>query len=192
MRPHPSLPGEVYISVDVETGGPVPGAHSLLSLGACVVADLEETFYAELKPVPGTASLPEAVGVTGLDPGALAVSGTDPNQAAADFATWVGGHAADARPIFVAFNAPFDWPFVVRLFFEAGVENPFGHTALDVKAYYMALSGSTWDGTRSSQLPDEYALRPDREHHALSDAVAQARSFGKMLRDARALASRRR
>jgi hypothetical protein len=31
---------EVYISVDVEADGPVPGRYSLVSLGACVAAVL--------------------------------------------------------------------------------------------------------------------------------------------------------
>lgn len=177
---HP--PREVYLSVDVETGGPVPGVHSLLSLGACVVGETERSFYAELRPVAGTSCTPEALAVTGLDPITLAQSGSDPNRAASEFAEWVQREARDGRPVFVAFNAPFDWPFVVRLFHEAGIENPFGHTALDVKAYYMGLAGCSWDETRSSRLPHLYAIKPEHEHNALSDAVAQAESFESMLR----------
>lgn len=180
---HSETRQEVYVSVDVETGGPVPGLHSLLSLGACVVGDTDRTFYAELKPVDGTVSLPDALAVTGLDPVELARSGTEPAQAARDFMDWVCLETGGAQPVFVAFNAPFDWPFVVRLFYEAGVENPFGHSALDIKAFYMGLAGTTWDATRSSQLPLRYRIEPEREHHALADAVAQARVFHHMLRD---------
>ena len=176
---------ETYISVDVETGGPVAGVHPLLSLGACVVGDTERTFYAELKPREGTTSVQAALDVAGLDPDRLAASGDDPDQAARDFAGWVHEQAGQTRPVFVAFNAPFDWPFVVRLFHDAGVENPFGFTALDTKAFYMGLHGTTWDQTRSSQLPEPYAVRPEREHHALSDAVAQAVSFERMVAHAR-------
>lgn len=32
---------ECFISVDVETSGPIPGEFSLLSIGACVVPDDE-------------------------------------------------------------------------------------------------------------------------------------------------------
>ena len=38
---------EVYISVDIEAAGPVPGEYSMLSIGATVVGDLEAWFYAE-------------------------------------------------------------------------------------------------------------------------------------------------
>lgn len=174
---------EVYVSVDVETGGPVPGTHSLLSLGACVVGDTDCSYYVEIKPVDGTKTLPEALAVSGLDPIALGRSGADPAQAARDFGDWVRREAGDDQPVFVAFNAPFDWPFVVRLFYEADVANPFGHSALDIKAFYMGLAGTTWDATRSSQLPQRYRVEPEREHHALADAVAQAKTFHHMLRD---------
>lgn len=176
---------ETYISVDVETGGPIPGTHPLLSLGACVVGATDQRFYVEFKPAESTSSLAAALEVTGLNPDELSVTGTEPALAALDFADWVRRQAGGARPVFVAFNAPFDWAFVVRLFFEAGVENPFGHSALDIKAFYMGMCGTSWDDTRSSRLPTAYAVVPEREHHALSDAVAQAVSFERMLRNAR-------
>ena len=45
-----------YFSVDIETAGPIPGHHAMLSIGAVVVEPSEGTwtlgssFYAELKP----------------------------------------------------------------------------------------------------------------------------------------------
>ncbi|MGL1984483.1 3'-5' exonuclease, partial [Escherichia coli] len=30
---------EIFISVDIEASGPVPGKYSLLSIGACLVSD---------------------------------------------------------------------------------------------------------------------------------------------------------
>lgn len=42
---------EVFISVDIEASGPIPGEYSLLSIGACMVDNPDESFYAELKPV---------------------------------------------------------------------------------------------------------------------------------------------
>lgn len=42
---------EIYISVDIEASGPIPGEFSMLSLGACIVGDTGNTFYAELKPI---------------------------------------------------------------------------------------------------------------------------------------------
>jgi len=41
---------EVLICVDVETAGPFPARYAMLSIGACLVMDIGETFYVELKP----------------------------------------------------------------------------------------------------------------------------------------------
>jgi len=38
-------------SVDIESSGPIPGEYSMLSIGACVVGNTKDSFYAELKPI---------------------------------------------------------------------------------------------------------------------------------------------
>ena len=40
---------EVFISVDVETSGPIPGDYDLLSIGMCLVDKPTVNFYCELK-----------------------------------------------------------------------------------------------------------------------------------------------
>ena len=56
---------ELYISVDVETSGPIPAEFSLLSLGACVVGNTSKTFYAEIKPLNDN-FIKQALEVSGL------------------------------------------------------------------------------------------------------------------------------
>jgi ribonuclease T len=34
---------EIFISVDIESSGPIPGEYSLLSIGACLLSDPEES-----------------------------------------------------------------------------------------------------------------------------------------------------
>ncbi|MCB0295461.1 MAG: exonuclease, partial [Calditrichaeota bacterium] len=53
---------ELYISTDVETDGPIPGPHSMLSFGsAAYQADktLIGTFSANLEALPGAAPHPK-------------------------------------------------------------------------------------------------------------------------------------
>ena len=45
------MKAERYFSVDIETAGPIPGKYSMLSIGACVVDDPSQSFYAELQPI---------------------------------------------------------------------------------------------------------------------------------------------
>ena len=91
----------------------------------------------------------------------------------------MGGSLAgeDATPVFVGFNAPFDWSFVNYYFHRFTGANPFGFTALDIKALYMGATGSTWSDTRSSQILKHLSPTRQGDHDALHDAKYQAELF---------------
>jgi len=168
---------EHYISVDVETSGPIPGEYSMLSLGACVVENNEKTFYVELKPTSENA-VPEALATTGFSLEHLRRDGVEPAKAMADFANWLRETVPKgARPVFVGLNAPFDWSFVNYYFVRFGGANPFGHSALDIKALYMGATGCTWAQTTSSQMAKRLHPKKEGTHNALDDALYQAELF---------------
>jgi DNA polymerase III epsilon subunit-like protein len=79
---------EVFVSVDVETAGPIPGEYSLLSIGACVVDDPAKTFSCELKPINRNAD-PKALEVSGLSLDELAKNGLEPAEAMRAFKQWL-------------------------------------------------------------------------------------------------------
>ena len=60
-------------------------------------------------------------------------------------------------------------------------ENPFGFAPLDVKSYYMGLTGCSWEETKSSRIRQEFQPARAGDHNALNDARAQAEMFEKML-----------
>jgi len=168
---------EIYISVDVETAGPIPGEYSLLSIGACDVDDESRSFSIELKPINANAD-PKALEVSGLSLADLAERGAEPAAAMAAFGAWATGLAGDDRAlVFVGFNAPFDWSFVNYYFHRFAGGNPFGFTALDIKALYMGAAGSSWADTRSSQIAKRLAPERRGDHDALHDAKYQAELF---------------
>ena len=146
---------EVFISVDVETAGPIPGDYSMLSLGACVVGGKDAGFYVELKPINDKA-VPEAMKVSGFDLAKLAETGERPEGAMAKLAAWVKQASGAAKPVFVGFNAGFDWSFMNWYFIHFTGENPFGFAPLDIKAYYMGLIGCDWEETKSSRVRPEF------------------------------------
>ena len=174
---------ETFISVDIETAGPNPADYSLLSIGACTLNEPRQTFYIELKPVhPALTS--EAFDIHGLSLQYLEQHGVPPQEAMQRFATWLAEVTpAGHKPILIAFNAPFDWMFVCDYFHRFLGWNPFGHTALDIKAYFMGKWGSTWAETSmraiAQHFPDIQAL----SHNALDDAINQASLFCR-IRDA--------
>lgn len=167
---------EVFISVDVETAGPIPGEFSILSIGACLVEDAAATFECQLKPINDNADQ-AALEVTGLSLDRLRDTGLEPGVAMTSFGAWVREAAEGATPVFVGFNAPFDWSFVNYYFHRFTGHNPFGFTALDIKALWMGVSGCSWAGTRSSRIAEEVKPKLRGDHDALHDARYQAELF---------------
>ena len=172
---------ETYISVDVETAGPVPGQYALLSIGACLVEDLSTTFYIELQPdSPDYTS--EAIAVHGLSLATLGETGVPPKEALQAFASWIQRVTPEGmRVVFVAFNAPFDWMFINSYFHRYLGYNPFGHSALDIKAYFMGQAGVTWAETSMKQISSRFLDETHLSHNALQDAQDQAQIFQHLL-----------
>ncbi|MCY7412228.1 MAG: 3'-5' exonuclease [Salinibacterium sp.] len=174
---HARAPHEVFISVDVETAGPTPARYSLLSIGACVVDRPELSFYVELAPVT-TEALDAALAVSGLSMAQLAETGIPPAEAMGRFADWLSQTVpSGASPIFVGFNAAFDWMFVADYFERFHDRNPFGHAALDIKSYFMGVAGSSWERTSMRHLAPIYLDGRGLSHNALADARDQAQLF---------------
>jgi DNA polymerase III epsilon subunit-like protein len=168
---------EVFVSVDVETAGPIPGEFSLLSVGACSIFEPQKTFACELKPINRNFD-PKALEVSGSSLDKLARTGLEPSEAMGAFAKWLSSVAGpDGRPVFVGFNAPFDWSFVNYYFHRFMRSNPFGFTALDIKALYMGATGCRWGDTRSSKITERLRPALTGTHDALRDAQYQAEIF---------------
>ena len=172
---------ELYVSVDVETSGPIPGEFSLLSIGACIVGKPSEGIYLELQPSAERYD-PEALAVSGLSLEKLSAQGLAPKEAMQRFEQWIHSCCLKGqRPVFVGLNTPFDWSFINYYFHKYVGKNPFGFTAIDIKAYFMGLQGCSWKGTNSSQMAATLKATTAPNHKALDDAIFQAELFALML-----------
>jgi ribonuclease T len=171
MRP------ETYISVDVETAGANPARFAMISIGACLVDDATTNFYVELQP-DRTEVDEQALAISGLSMTTLAQEGVEPADAMLKFEAWVQQVVPEGTvPIFVGFNAVFDWMFVDDYFQRYLGRNPFGHTALDIKAYSMGMLDSNWGATSLKVLSPKYLTGRPLAHNALADAQDQAELF---------------
>lgn len=147
---------EAYVSVDVETAGPNPSQYALLSIGACLVDTPDCGFYVELQPTSLEATA-EALAISQLSLEDLTETGVPPAEAMERFESWLKSEIPTSQhPVFVAFNAPFDWMFVNDYFHRYLGYNPFGHNALDLKAYYMGLTGVDWSQAAMRLIADSY------------------------------------
>jgi len=168
---------EVFISVDIETAGPIVGEHSMLTLGACVAYSPEIDFSMMLQPISDKA-VEAALKVTGLTLEQAQRDGLEPAVAMSQFRKWIAANVpAEATPVFVGHNAPFDWSFVNFYFLKYLSENPFGFTALDIKALFMGATGCSWHDTKSSMIDKYVSPSLQGDHDALRDAKYQAELF---------------
>jgi DNA polymerase III epsilon subunit-like protein len=166
---------EILISVDIEASGPTPGTGSLVAIGACLVEDVQNGIYLELKPLPGLPWSDAAEEVHRLDRARLERDGLEPAVAMERFDGWVTKAADGRRPVFVGFNAPFDWMFVADYFQRCLGRNPFGIAALDLKSYYMGRERiARWSETRRLLVEQRYPVKTPHSHNALDDARGQA------------------
>lgn len=170
----------------------------MLSIGACVVEQgFKRIFYVELNPVIDEyeegalkhCSFSERISERAKELGgrpadllaALSEFGDDPQIAMQNFSSWIGFVAGDCRPVFVGFNTPFDWSFVNLYFHRFLGKNPLGISGLDIKAYYMGMTGCSWAETTKAKIRPEFRSARRHIHHALDDAIEQAEMFQKML-----------
>ncbi len=178
---------ELYISVDVEPDGHVPGTSSIVSLGACAAAvrdddatvepldpqDGANTFYAVLRPITD-AYVERALRVTGFDRATVERDGRAPEEALPEFAAWIDGLAAehDALPVLAAYPLGFVWHFTQYYLHVFAGRSPFGQSAhYDMKSAYAALADSAVRDAIKRRMPSALLGRRDsKTHHALDDA----------------------
>jgi len=177
---------ETWISVDVETSGPTPGTGSLLAIGACLVDRPEEGIELLLRPDPALPWRSDAEAVHHLSQDFLVREGLDPNAAMGQLAAWLERVVpAGAVPVLVSFNAPFDWMFVADYAWRHLGRNPFGISALDLKALYLGRHLDTverWADTSKHHVRQRYPVDLPHTHRALDDAREQA-EMCRLIRD---------
>ena len=194
---------EVYISVDIEADGPIPGPYSMTSLGATVagwrydtgeyapgaaISDPEDmwNFYAEIRPI-SEQWRPEAfaVGLLNCYPEGtdleqkrkmLELRGLDADDAMHQFANWVDlvKGLLDAKgAVFCAYPLGFDWLFTYWCM-ENFAWSPFGHSRhIDIKTLYMAKAKQTVSRSVKSNMPKSLRPAGAHTHNALDDAIEQ-------------------
>jgi len=102
---------EIYISTDIESDGPIPGPHSMVSFGsAAYLADktLIDTFSANLELLPDATGHPDTMRWWQSQPEAWEACRTNlrsPEDAMHEYVEWLEG--LPGAPVFVAYPVGF-------------------------------------------------------------------------------------
>ncbi len=176
---------EIYVSTDVETDGPIPGPHSMLSFGsAAYLADntLVSTFTANLETLPGATGAPDTMAWWQTQPAAWAACRRDlqpPESAMRKYLAWL--KQLSGKPVFAAYPAGFDFLFIYWYLIRFAGESPFSHSALDIKTYAMALLKGGYRDATKRNMPSRWFDELPHNHQALDDAIEQGALFCNML-----------
>lgn len=185
---------ELYVSVDVETDGPIPGENSMLSLGAAAfLADgtMVGTFSENLNQLSCAredadtkawwASQPEAWAACRKNPGPV-------EQVMHSFADFVRGHCCrfeGLKPVFVGYPAGFDFLFVYWYLIKFTGRSPFSFSALDIKTMAMAMMKCDYRDATKRNMPKRWFSGRPHNHIAVDDAIEQGEMFCNMLKELR-------
>lgn len=181
---------EIYVSTDVESDGPIPGPHSMLSFGsAAYKADktLVSTFEANLELLDGAEGDPSTMKWWASQPeawDACRENPQDPAEVMPEYCQWLEG--LPGRTVFVAYPAGFDFTFIYWYLIRFAGRSPFSHSALDMKTFAMVLLGKEYRQSVKRNMPRHWFDDLPHTHVALDDAIEQGALFCNMLADARA------
>lgn len=181
---------EIYISTDVETDGPIPGPHSMLSLGSAAYSadkQLISTFSANFETLPDAVADPKTAAWWATQPEAWAACRENletPVAAMTRYVAWIKG-LKGGKPVFVAYPAGFDFLFVYWYLIRFAGESPFSHSALDVKSFAMAMLKTDYRESTKRNMPKHWFDKLPHSHVALDDAIEQGALFCNMLKENR-------
>jgi hypothetical protein len=178
---------EIYVSTDVETDGPIPGPHSMLSFASAAYhgdKTLLTTFSRNLHTLPGAAGHPDAMGWWKTQPDAWAECRRDPEDPAVALPAYVAWLKQLPGPtVFVAYPAGFDFLFIYWYLIRFAGESPFSFSALDVKTYAMAVMKNDYRQAVKRNMPRHWFDALPHTHKALDDAIEQGALFCNMLKE---------
>lgn len=181
----------IYISIDIESSGPIPGTHSMLSLGAAAFTESGRrvrTFYERLMPINLVAHafdcdtlkwwtrFPEALNEALRAP-------QPPVQVMREFVEWVRDLGEGRKVTIVASPAGFDGMFVnwyaVSLLGVGFDALPWKHRVLDMRSYAAGKLGIPYHDAHNSTVCELIGFKPSvrHDHNALNDAIEQGETF---------------
>lgn len=189
---------ELYVSVDIEADGPIPGQNSMLSIGAAAFlpdGTMVGTFSQNLHQLSGADEDPATMKWWKEQPDAWAkcrenLHGVEDTMH--DFNLFVRAHCKrhfaqhnELRPVFVGYPAGYDFLFVYWYLMRFTGYSPFGFSALDIKTMAMTMLDTPFRDTTKRHMPKRWFSEKPHTHVAVDDAIEQGEMFMTMLKELR-------
>lgn len=182
----------IYVVVDIETNGPVPGLYSMLSLGAVATTTDGEvsSFYQNLELLPEAEEDPNVMAWWRGQPKAWEEARRNPQppqKVMKGFSDWVA--SLNAQPDFVASPIGFDYAMVSWYLRRFTGKDPFTSQSgtprtLDLKSFIAGRYRLDLKAAAPKRMPKRLLVgAPDHTHNALDDARRLAVLLRNILND---------
>jgi len=186
-----SIYPEIFVSIDIETTGPVPGLYSMISLGAAHFTKESgqyplSTFSANLMELPeaddGSHRDDETMDWWANHMEAWGEARKDPEEIEAvmnSFRLWIESLGPNVVPVY--YPSGYDLPFI-SYYSQRFLGKVFlTHRAIDLQTLAWSMLGSPFvKNSRQSAYPKEWLVTNKHKHRAVDDAVAQGQMFMRM------------
>lgn len=180
---------EIYVSMDIEADGPIPGPNSMLSFAAACFNESGEligTFERNLELLDGAQGDPDTMkwwGTQGDAWEACRRNLVSPKEAMPALARFLEDLAKkrNAGLVFVGYPATYDFMFVYWYLIKFAGRSPFSFAGLDVKSYACAMLKKGYKACSKRGMPKAW-FKGGRKHthEALDDAIGQGQLFMNM------------
>lgn len=171
---------EIYVATDIESNGPSPGHHSMLSFGSVAFTPdktILSTFTRNLTLLPGAGEYPPTMAWWRTQQDAWRACRTHPvpaAQAMKDYVVWLKN--LGGQPIFVAHPVAFDYAWISWYLWEFTGEDPFERRSLDLSSYASALLARPVTQCTKEHMPTHWFDKDFvHNHQALDDALGYAK-----------------
>lgn len=177
---------EIYISIDVETDGPIPGRNSMLSLGAAAYTrdkELLGVFSANLEQLQEATPDEDTMNWWKTQQkawDACRKNTRDPKAVMKDFVEWIATFK-DYTPVLVAFPAGFDFTYVHWYITAFYGRSPVSFSCVDIKTVAMCLLNTGYRDAVKRNFPKRWFDDLPHTHVAVDDAIEQGAMFCNML-----------
>ena len=191
---------ELFVSVDIEADGRIPGRNSMLSFGSAAFTldkELVARFAVNLETLPGAEGDPETLAWWRKHPEAWAAAREDPEDPATALPRYAahlealgregGGGRRYGRPTFIGFPAAYDFAWINWYLHRFAGRNPLGISGLCLKTLGAALLKLPFRQASKRRFPRRWFDDLPHSHVALDDAMEQGAMGINMLRELRGL-----
>ena len=176
---------EIYVSVDIEADGPIPGPHSMLAIGAVAYDETGawvDEYAANLDALPDAEPYSQTMEWWQQFPEAWAAIREEtrpPETVMPEFADWV--EALPGTAIFVAWPATFDFMWIYWYLIRFTGRRPFSEHGIDMRSYAMGMRKKDFRRSGKNYLPQRWFSASPHTHVAIDDAREQGELFVRMV-----------